>query len=133
MLSCRDVSQTLQVGHQEWDRQHGGRNEELALDAPIASQPRQSSVDRSRVCPITINQSINQGCMSPLLEVIPRTTVLHVSAKTHVNNRYIDYLSITANLLICMFVYVLPQHHHHTVYKLYIYVYKYVPICLCAH
>ena len=29
-----------------------------------------------------INQFVSQGCMSPLLEVIPRTTVLHVSAKT---------------------------------------------------
>ena len=28
-----------------------------------------------------INQSINQECMSPLLEVIPRTTDLHVCAK----------------------------------------------------
>ena len=32
----------------------------------------------------SINQSVNQGCMSPLLEVIPRTTDLHVSAKTDV-------------------------------------------------
>ena len=58
MLSCRDVSQTLQVGHQEWDRQHGARSEELALDAPIASQPQQSSVDRSRVCPIYVTMKL---------------------------------------------------------------------------
>ena len=48
----------------------------------------------------SINQSINQGCMSPLLEVIPRTTDLHVSAKTDVNNRHINHLELSIHLIL---------------------------------
>ena len=48
----------------------------------------------------SINQSINQGCMSPLLEVIPRTTDLHVSARTDVNNRYINHLELSIHLIL---------------------------------
>ena len=38
--------------------------------------------------------------MSPLLEVIPRTTDLHVSAKTDVNNKYINHLELSIHLIL---------------------------------
>ena len=47
-----------------------------------------------------INQSINQECMSPLLEVIPRTTDLHVSAKTEVTSMYIIHLKLSIHLIL---------------------------------
>ena len=38
---------------------------------------------------------MSDACL-PLLEVIPRTTELHVSAKTDVNNRYINHFKLSS-------------------------------------